>query len=46
MTHQLFRHDRYTLRKKFFKVRHMAEGVIEWRARGFRIETQHDESRT
>ena len=33
------------LRKKGFKARHMAEGVIEWRARGFRIETQPQESR-
>jgi hypothetical protein len=33
------------LRKKGFKARHMAEGVIEWRARGFRIELQPQESR-
>ena len=34
------------LRKKGFEARHMAEGVIEWRARGFRIETQPQEIRT
>jgi rhodanese-related sulfurtransferase/DNA-binding transcriptional ArsR family regulator len=33
------------LRKKGFRARHMSEGVIEWRARGFRIEMQPQESR-
>jgi rhodanese-related sulfurtransferase len=33
------------LRKKGFKARHMAEGVIEWRARGFRLELQPQERR-
>jgi rhodanese-related sulfurtransferase len=33
------------LRKKGFKAQHMAEGVIEWRARGLRVETQPEETR-
>jgi rhodanese-related sulfurtransferase len=33
------------LRKKGFKAQHMAEGVIEWRARGLRVETQPQEAR-
>ena len=33
------------LRKKGFEARHMAEGVIDWRARGFRIEVLPQESR-
>jgi rhodanese-related sulfurtransferase len=33
------------LRKKGFKAQRLDEGVIEWRARGFRIETQAEEKR-
>ena len=32
------------LRKRGFRAHHMAEGVIEWRARGLQIEIQHQES--
>ena len=33
------------LRNKGFKARRLEQGVLEWRARGWRIETAADESR-
>jgi rhodanese-related sulfurtransferase len=33
------------LRKKGFKAQRLDDGVIEWRARGFRVETQGEEQR-
>lgn len=33
------------LRKKGFKAQRLDEGVIEWRARGLRIETHGEEQR-
>ena len=34
------------LRKKGFKVQRMEQGIVEWRARGWRVETEHEGARS